>query len=269
MSTRSLALALLGSALLIAGCSATSVSPAAEPSASTGPSPIAPASPASEPSLGPGPSAAASRTPAASGVIDPANFTSTVDNPWFPLTPGAKFTYTGTKDGRKAVETFTVTTGTKVIAGVTCVVLDDQVSLGGVPAERLLGYYAQDRGGNVWYFGEDMFELDASGHVVGNGDSWHAGVDKAPPALFMEASPTVGDSFAHDYTKNDFAVVSLAEAVKVPYGAFTDALVTKEWSPLEPTIETRKYYVRGLGLVRDVAVKGPTEELVLVKVDRP
>jgi hypothetical protein len=202
-----------------------------------------------------------------SGAIDPTAFGTTVDNPWFPLVPGTTFTYTGTKDGRKAVETLTVATDTKVIAGVACVVVEDNVSLGGVAVERLLGYYAQDRDGNVWYFGEDMLEVNAKGQVVSTAGSWHAGVDKAPPALFMEASPTVGKTFAHDYTKNDFAVLSLADAVKVPYGAFADALVVKEWSPLEPDVETHKFYVRGVGLVRDVAVKGPREELVLVTVE--
>ena len=83
----------------------------------------------------------------------------------------------------------------------------------------------------------------------------------------MEATPTVGHSFAHDYTKNDFAVLSLSEKVSVPFGSFDSALVTKEWSPLEPDIETHKYYVRGVGAVRDLAVKGPPEELVLVKVE--
>jgi hypothetical protein len=250
---------LLGLALLSAACNATSVTPSI---ASPEPAPTASPSPSSEPPVSPIPSPAGSRPPAASGATDPANFTNTVDNPWFPLAPGTKYTYTG-----KAVETFTGTTATKVIAGVACVVVDDQVALGGVPAEKLLGYYAQDRAGSVWYFGEDMFELDANGHVVGNGDSWHAGVDKAPPALFMEASPTVGKTIAHNYTKNDFAVLSLTERVRVPYGTFTNALVTKEWSPLEPNVETHKFYVPGVGAVRDVAVKGPIEELVLVKVE--
>ena len=266
MSMRFSLLALLGPDLLIAGCNSTSVSPSAELVASNEPSPAAPASP-SAPSPEPTQSGVPSRSPAASGVIDPANFSTTVDNPWFPLTPGTTFTYQGTKDDKRAVETFTVTLATKVIDGVTCVVVEDRVSLGGVATEKLVGYYAQDHDGNVWYFGEDMQELGANGHVVSTDGSWRAGVDKAPPAFFMEASPTVGHSFAHPYTNNDFAVLSLSEQVKVPYGSFTNALVTKEWSPTEPDVETHKYYVRGVGAVRDVAVKGPIEELVLVKVE--
>lgn len=203
----------------------------------------------------------------ASGSIDPAAFSSTIDDPWFPLVPGTRFTYKGTKDGKAAVETFTVATATRVVAGVTCVVLEDKVSLNGVASERLVGYYAQDRAGNVWYFGEDTGELDANGNVVSTGPGWRAGVDGAPASLFMTAAPAVGQSFSNDYTKNDFAILGVSQAVTVPYGAFNDVVVSKESSPLEPDVEVHKYYARGVGLVRDLAVTGPAEELVLVNVE--
>jgi hypothetical protein len=260
-------LVLVGAALMIAGCNSTSVVASVEAGAS---SPTGPPDAGSRPpalSSAPSGSVPSSTRPGASRTIDSKGFSSAVDDPWFPLVPGTTFTYKGTKDDKKAVETFTVTGSTKVIDGVTCVVVENKVSLAGVPTERLVGYYAQDRDGNVWYFGEDMQELDASGHVVSTAGSWHAGIDKAKAAFFMEASPMIGHTFAHAYTSNDYAVVSLSEKVNVPYGAFTDALMTKEWSLLEPDVEAHKYYVRGLGMVRDVAVKGPTEELVLVSVD--
>jgi len=202
-------------------------------------------------------------------VIDPAQFTSTVDNRWFPLVVGTKLTYQGTKDGKRAIETLTVTTTTKPVDGVTCLVTEDVLSLGGIATEKVIGYFAQDRDGSVWSFGEDDQELDANGHVVSTEGSWHAGVDKALPALVMEGTPGVGHSFEHAATKNDYAVLSLATAVKVPYGSYDDALVTREWSPLEPDVETHKFYVPDVGVVRDVAVKGPTEELVLAKVEHP
>jgi hypothetical protein len=201
-----------------------------------------------------------------SGPVDPANFSAKIDNPWFPLPVGTTLTYEGTKDDKRAVRVSTVTSTTKVVEGVTCVVVEDKVSLGGSPAERALAYYAQDRQGNVWLFGEDSQEIE-HGRVVKN-EGWQAGVDGALPSFFMEAAPTIGHSFAHEYTNNDFEVVSVSESVKVPYGSFTDALLTKEWSPEEPDVLTHKYYARGLGEVRDVTVKGPLEEFQLVQVAR-
>jgi hypothetical protein len=263
MSTRLAALAVLGPFLLIAACTSTNVPPSVEPSVRLPPSFVASTSGPSA-----GPSSGQSILPAASGAIDPASFSSTVDNPWFPLVAGTKLTYGGTKDGTRAAESITVTRTTKQIDAVNCVVIEDALSLGGIPSEKVLGYYAQDREGNVWLFGEDTQQLDANGRVVGTDGSWRAGVDKAQPALVMEAVPVVGHSFAHQYTQNDFAVLSLASAVKVPYGSYDNALVTKEWSPVEPDVETHKYYVPGIGAVRDVAVKGPAEELVLLKVER-
>jgi hypothetical protein len=253
--------------LVVTGCSPTAVGPTSEPATSAAqPSvTVPPGRPTQSPD--PRPTTAGSREPLPTWPIDPATFATKVDNPWFPLVPGTTLTYQGTKDGKKAVDTVVVTALTKVVAGVKCVVVEDSLSLAGVPAEHLLGYYAQDSQGNVWYFGEDTQELE-NGQVVGTEGSWRAGVDKAPPALFLEASPAVGDTFAHDYTQNDFAVSSLADHVSVPFGSFDDALVTREWSPLEPSVEVRKYYVRGVGLVRDVAVKGPVEELFLVSVTR-
>ena len=253
-------------ATLIAACDSTSA-PSHGADQSSQPSSAASLLPSTQPSEMAGASAAASNRPAASGPIDPASFTSAIDNRWLPIARGTKWTYQGTKDGKRAVETFIVTRTTKVIDRVECVVTEDAVSLDGVPAETIIGCYAQDRDGNVWYFGEENQELDAGGRVVSTSGSWRAGVDHAPPALVMEGTPVVGHSFAHDYTKNDFAVVSLAEKVTVPYGTFDTALVTKEWSPDEPDIETHKFYVSGLGVVRDVAVSGPTEEFVLIRVE--
>jgi hypothetical protein len=217
-------------------------------------------------SAGESPGVLIAETTGLSGAVDPANFATKIDNPWYPLTPGTSLTYQGTKDGRRATRVFLVTDKTKVIDGVTCVVVEDKLSLGDSPAERALAYYAQDRQGNVWIFGEDSQEIE-HGRVVKT-ESWQAGVDGALPSFFMESAPTMGHAFVHEYTENNFEVVSLSETVKVPYGSFADVLLTKEWSPEEPDVLTHKYYVRDIGEVRDVSVKGPLEEFVLIEVAR-
>ena len=269
ISTRFAALVILGAILLLAACGSTSVVPSDEATAPIVAAPTpSPSAASSGSGQSAGPSVGPPIKPLASDAIESTGFTSTVDNRWFPLAPGTKLTYQGTKDGKRAIETVTVTSTTKRVDGVECVAIDDTLSFGGVATEKVIGYYAQDREGNVWSFGEDTQSLDANGHVVSTEGSWRAGIDKAPRALFMEGTPVVGHSFADDYTKNDFAILSLGSTVKVPYGSYNNALVTKEWSPLEPDVETHKFYVPGVGLVRDVAVKGPTEELVLVKVER-
>jgi hypothetical protein len=261
---------------LIVACSAAvpSTTPSSQrPPLATEPAETASPSPTPVATAAPSVAEAPPPTPDLSSASDPANFTATVDNPWLPFIPGTVFTYTGIKDGKPAVDVVTVTAKTAVIDGVTCVVIEDRLELDGVLEEETRDYYTQDLDGNVWYFGEDTKELDAKGRVVSREGTWHAGVHGAMAGVFMEANPTVGNEYAQEsyagHAQDQFRVKSLTATVDVPFGAFTDALLTEEWTPLEPDILDNKFYVRGLGEVREVTVKGPTEELRLVKVERP
>ena len=201
----------------------------------------------------------------AAKLIDPQNFGGTIDNPWRPLIPGTVMTYEGTKDDKPAMQVITVTSKTKTIDGVKCIVVEEIMSLAGAPADKTLGYYAQDKDGNVWYFGEDVHELDTKGNVTKT-EGWQAGIDGAAPSIVMEAAPAKGRTLINEYTNDHAEVVSLAKPVKVPFGAFKDALVMKEWTPDEPDVLTNKYYVKNIGAVRDVAVRGDSEEFRLVDV---
>jgi hypothetical protein len=84
----------------------------------------------------------------------------------------------------------------------------------------------------------------------------------------MEANPTVGHTFRQEYypghAEDQFKVVNLASPIHVPYGSFADALLTQEWTTLEPGVLDHKYYVKGVGEVAEVSVKGPDERLFLV-----
>src|SRR6266542_3442054 len=63
-----------------------------------------------------------------------------------------------------------------------------------------------------------------------------------------------------------FQVLDLTASVSVPYKSFSGTLQTKEWTPLERDVRDNKYYVQGIGEVKETTVKGPREELVLVDV---
>jgi hypothetical protein len=187
--------------------------------------------------------------------IDPASFERQVDNPWYPLKPGTTFVYRGSEDGEPSREVARVTTRKKTILGVPCVVVSDNVYVGGKLAERTLDWFAQDRKGNVWYFGEATAELDDEGRVTTTEGSWQAGRDGARPGIVMPGRPRVGQTFRQEYyrghAEDHFEIVSLSANVKVPYVSSRGALESREWSPLEPGLSERKYYVRGVGLVKD------------------
>ena len=200
-------------------------------------------------------------------VINPANFSSNVTNPWLPLTPGTVLSYEGNLNGSPATLSVTITNKTRKIAGVNCLVVEELVSQVGTPVDRTIAYYAQDLLGNVWYFGEDVQELDKKGNVTKN-EGWKTGIDGAIPSLVMEATPIQGHTLVHNYTNDHSEVVSLAKSVKTPSGTYPAALETKEWTPDEPNVMANKYYAQGIGLVRDVVVKGDPEEFVLVAVQK-
>jgi hypothetical protein len=263
--------------LIAAACSATTSPAGSAPATSGGAATRSPAS--MEPSVT-ATTAPATALPAPSGTaaadtFDPSLFPAgaTVTNPWFPLIPGTVFISRGTKDGKAAVDRVTVTDRTKDIAGVTTRVVEDRLTLDGVLHERTTDYYAQDQAGNVWYVGEDTAELDDHGNVVNRDGTWHAGVDGAIPGIYMEADPQVGHAFRQEFypgqAEDHFEVVGLTAKVDVPFGAFDYALRTKEWTPLEPDVLDNKFYVHGVGQVREVAVKGPKEELSLVSIKKP
>lgn len=201
-------------------------------------------------------------------VINPANFVAEIDNPYFPLKPGTVFVYHGTKDGQQQVDEVTVTSDTKEIIGVTCTVVHDEVSVKDQVTEDTYDWYAQDKDGNVWYFGEDSTEYEKG--KADTGGSWESGVDGAKPGIIMPADPQVGDSYRQEYyagEAEDMAeVLSLDESITVPYGSFDNVLMTNETSPLEPGVAEHKWYAKGVGEVSEEATAGEQEHWDLVDV---
>jgi hypothetical protein len=206
-------------------------------------------------------------------VIGALGFSPNVTNPWFPLPPGTTFVYEGTEDGKHTVEYLYVSRQTQKIDGVSCRVVLDRLYLDGKLAETTRDYYTQDKAGNVWYFGEDTVELAPNGALVSAEGSWRSGVDGARAGIYISARPKLGRAIRQEYypgqAEDYFAVADLSVKVTVPYGTFRHALMTKEWTPLEPDVLDHKFYVRGLGMVKEASVKGPVERLSLVEVRKP
>ena len=197
-----------------------------------------------------------------------AGFTANVTNPWYPLRPGSVYRYRGIKDGEPSREVMTVTHRTRTIDGARCVAVSDLLYIRGKLEERTTDWYAQDAKGNVWYFGEKTAELDEHGNVKNTSGSWTAGVDGAKPGIFMFAHPRPGRSARQEYLQGEaedhFQVVRVGLTAAVPLRVFHGAMLTKEWTPLEPGVLDHKYYVRGIGTVLEQTVKGGNERNELV-----
>ena len=203
-------------------------------------------------------------------AIVPDDFVAVVDNEYYPLAAGTTYIYqSSTDEGIERVEIF-VTGEKKEILGIQCSVVRDTVTIDGEVAELTLDWFAQDKDGNVWYFGEDSKEYE-NGEVSSTQGSWEAGVDGAQPGIIMQAHPVVGEEYRQEYdagNAEDMAeVVSLGEAVSVPTGSYTACLKTREWTPLEPGVTEFKYYAPGIGLILETAGASESQRLELVEIE--
>ena len=202
-------------------------------------------------------------------AFNSANFhkSTTINNPYFPVVPGTRFTYKGAVQKTPVVDTVTVTHTTKTIDGVKTIEVRDEVFDAGVLTEDTLDWYGQDDQGNVWYFGELATQLPAGTHD----GSWTAGVSGAQPGYIMEAAPKVGDIYCQENApgaaQDAAQVLSVSASRSVPFGSYSgNVLQTKDYSLLEPKNEN-KFYEPGVGMLEAVSVTGPTEDIQLYTVE--
>jgi hypothetical protein len=167
--------------------------------------------------------------------------------------------------------TVTVTTDTKVIMDITCVVVHDVARSGGAIVEDTFDWYAQDDQGSVWYMGEDTTAYD--GGMTSKEGSWQGGVDGALPGIIIKGTPKVGETYYQEYlageAEDQGQVLAVDAAVTVPVGSFTGCVQTRDFTALEPDVEENKYYCPGVGQVRAMITKGGTEHEDLIRVTNP
>jgi hypothetical protein len=205
-------------------------------------------------------------------TLHPNDFVARVDNPRFPLKPGSRWHYRGVDADGRFTDNMHVKHKTKTIEGVRATVVHDVVLRHGKQREVTNDWYAQDRHGNVWYFGENTKELDRHGHVTSREGSFKAGRDGARPGVLFPGHPRVGLKARQEYYKghaeDHFKILDRHAHVSVPYVSSHNAVKTKEWTPLEPGIVEHKKNVRGVDDDNEVKVKGPKERLRLESFHR-
>jgi hypothetical protein len=243
----------------------TAASPQPSPSASAvAPSPStiepSPSVALASPSVAPTPAPTANPAKVVKGsayrpAIDPAAFTTDISNPYLPLVPGTVWTY---KSGNGRVVT-AVTADTKWIMGIKTVVVRDRGFTNGELSEDTLDWFAQDAAGNVWYFGENTAEC-AGGRITSRAGAWTAGVDGAQPGVVMLAQPSVGKYYRQEYLRGEAEdvarVLKTDVSLKNSGTTYQDAVVTEEFTALEPGTVEHKSYVPNIGLIESRDVKG-------------
>lgn len=181
-----------------------------------------------------------------------------IDNEWMPMQPGSYWVFEGStvEDGEtieRRIE-FTVTDLVKDIEGVETLVAYINDYADGELVESELAFYAQDKQGSVWYFGEYPEEYEEGEFVIAK--PWIAGIAGAKPGLKMSADPQPNTPSYYqgwgpavewsDYGK----VMEMGQETCVALDCYSDVLVIHESSLEEENAFQVKYYVRGVGDVR-------------------
>ena len=188
-------------------------------------------------------------------VLDPADFTTRIDNPYWPMRPGTRWVYreTDTDGARQRA---------RVANGIDARVVRDTVTENGVLVEDTWDWYAQDRAGNVWYLGERTREYEG-GKLVSTKGSFEAGVDGAQAGVAVPARPRPGLAYRQEHytghAEDRASIVSVREQAEVPAGHYRPVLMTREVNPLEPRSLEFKFYARGVGPVLAIAVSGGSD----------
>ena len=187
--------------------------------------------------------------------VDPAELTTSGENPYFVLEPGFQAEFDG--GGTRLV--ITVTNDVKRVDGVDTRVVEERETKNGHLIEVSRNYFAISRRTSaVFYFGEDvdMYEND---RVVSHEGAWLAGVAGAKYGLMMPAPILIGARFyqeiAPKVAMDRAEVLGMTEIVKTPAGEFRNCVKIEETTPLEPGVREAKFYARGIGLVQDGDLK--------------
>ncbi len=219
--------------------------------------------------------ASAASPPAATPANpDPTLFLDPQQNLYYPLTPGLVTRLHGTDGHEHFRQVVRITGRTRTIVGVEAVVVRDVVRRDdGSLAEATDDWYAADRDGNVWYFGEDTATYDEDGNVESRDGSWEAGVDGAVAGVIMPAHPRPPDASRMEFAKGEAEdqawVVQRLPSVRTPGGRRDHVVRTLEWSRLEPDVVSMKFYARGLGIVEERDLAAGSEHFWLVSSKRP
>ena len=203
-------------------------------------------------------------------------------NLYFPLMIGNVWEYEAAGESN----TVEVLGKTKLIDGVTCIVVHDRVEKAD-GAEDTDDWHAQRADGTVFYCGESVRDLEVfpgdnpqDPELVAIDGSFKAGRDGDLPGISFLGAPMDGDSYRQEQSlgnAEDWATVlstsygfgndpELDEHVPQALADMlcsNDCIVTGELTPLEPDLFDRKYYAPGIGLFLEVDTEtGEINQLV-------
>lgn len=205
-------------------------------------------------------------TDASAVVIDPAAFSRGLSHAYFPTAVGATRIYEGQDEGLSLYEEVRTLPAQRVLLGVPCTALEERAYVAGVLRSVSTEWFAEDRNGNVWKFGEEALEWDGAAFVR-SADSWVAAPGGRSPWLAFGAAPQVGDRYIEPDPAgaNVHAVTAVGALASVPAGQFANCVQIAE-NPEDPADGDIILYAPGTGRVAETSASGWAQ---LVSIRQP
>jgi hypothetical protein len=179
-----------------------------------------------------------------------------ITNSYLPFAERGRWVYEGTANDEPYLIEVAVTPATRTIewgenSTETLVVRRRQL-VNGLLIQEALVHYAQDDGGGVWSFGQDVDNF-REGELVDHEGSRLAGADGVEPTLVMPGEPQGGQAFSGEDvlgldTLKRREIVSLTERVDAPDGPVDTGLVVATVQP-GGAKEEERVFVPEVGLV--------------------
>ncbi len=185
-------------------------------------------------------------------------FSSTGRNPFFILEPNYQLVLSG-EDAGDAQLTITVLNETREVNGNQTRVIEERESVGGELVEISRNFFAIcEETNSVFYFGEEV-DIYENGMIVDHEGAWQAGEGTNRAGIIMPGTILLGARYYQEIAPSvalDRAeIIDMEEAIQTPSGDFSDTLITRETTPLEPDEVELKYYAAGIGLVQEEDLK--------------
>jgi hypothetical protein len=186
-------------------------------------------------------------------------FSSTGRNPFFILEPNYQLVLGGEDAGEAAQLTITVLNETREVNGTQTRVIEEKESVGGELVEISRNFFATcEETNNVFYFGEEV-DIYENGMIVDHEGAWLAGEGTNRAGIIMPGTILLGARYYQEIAPSvalDRAeIIDTGQVVQTPSGDFSDTLITRETTALEPDVAELKYYAAGIGLVQEEDLK--------------
>ena len=205
------------------------------------------------------------------------NFSSIGYNDYMILKPGHQLILEGKENATDVQLSITVLNETKTVNGVDTRIVEEKKTEDGELDELAKNYFAICKPSNdIFNFGEEV-DYYENGKIISHEGAWQVGVNGSKPGIVMPGKVELNSKYyqenAPGLAEDRAEIISMTETVVTPAGIFDKVIKSKETNPLEPGSKDYKFYVKGIGFIKEESFKlieSPNPQIItLVKYTVP